>query len=306
LSKLELLSPDSLIDNQSIAAGLAPPASLIVLPAMETTRVVLRELIPNDYPLLYRMAMDAKTSFRWRYRSRQLSFEEFIPSLREGVLCQFAVLSKATSDVIGLVVCYNAHFRNGNAYLAIISRTDFLGTGLVMEGCELLVDYLFDCYGFSKLYAECPEFSLSTYRSGIGKFFEEEGRLLNHEYFMDRSWDLYILALHKSAWKSERSKRELRRTDLAMGLSEFKLTGAPGPDFSSIVKLFIAEWGLSQDEEYSEHTRLVEDLGLDSIAFLQAVVLLEDLGVFVDESVVRDLKTLGDIHFAILQRETST
>jgi acyl carrier protein len=50
-------------------------------------------------------------------------------------------------------------------------------------------------------------------------------------------------------------------------------------------------------QDLAPSTRLVEDLGFDSIAMFELILLLEDLAGFeIPEQVASDLKDLGDVH----------
>jgi len=271
-------------------------------PPLASPRVQLRELIPSDYPILYRLAMDPALSHRWRHRSRQLTFEEFVPSLTEGVLCQFAVVSTPALEVIGHVVCYRPDFRNRFAYLALQGIPEVQHTGLVMEAAELLVDYLFACFDFHKLYAECPGFSLPQYQSGLGEIFVEEGRLRDHERFLGRTWDFSILALYRSAWLDRKRRLSARRLAGDGALAALRSLDGRGPSFDDFAAWVAEEIGYVDVAALRPESRLVEDLGADSIAFVQLVELLEDLGANIDLESLLDLETMGDLHFTLIQR----
>ena len=270
-------------------------------PPTETARIALREAIPSDYPVLYRLAMDPAWGYRWRYRSRQLLFDEFVQSLREGVLCQFVVLAKPALEPIGLVICYNADFRNRRAYLAMHGAPAAMGSGLVMEGGRLLVDHLFACFDFDKLYAECPEFSMSSYRHGLGEVFVEEGRLRDYERYLGRSWDLSILAIHRSAWAERFRRHGPGRPGGPGPVRALRPVDGVAADFASFAACVEDLVPVPPGVALRPESRLVDDLGLDSISVLQIVELLEESGVVVENATLAGLQTLGDVHFALVQ-----
>ena len=75
------------------------------------------------------------------------------------------------------------------------------GRGILLEAGELLIDYLFSYWDFEKLCAECPEFNVGAFKSGLGGLLSEEGCLRNHERFLGRFWDLYLLAIYRDVWE---------------------------------------------------------------------------------------------------------
>jgi RimJ/RimL family protein N-acetyltransferase len=183
--------------DQSITESVAGPN-----PApLEGRRVALRPVWPDDHPFLYSLAVMPETGYRWRYRGMVPSYELFVRELTHGILAQFLVVDKKKNQAAGLVVCYSADMRHQYAHIAAIAAPEYLRTGVLLEASGLFVNYLFVTWPFRKLYGEAIDYAVHSYRSGLGRYFQQEGRLINHEYYGGRYWDLHIFALYRDTWE---------------------------------------------------------------------------------------------------------
>ncbi len=73
------------------------------------------------------------------------------------------------------------------------------GAGWPLEAGVLFCNYLFKNFNFRKLYVEVPGFNFGQLERGLGRFFEEEGRLSEHDYYDGRYWDLVIMTLDRGS-----------------------------------------------------------------------------------------------------------
>jgi hypothetical protein len=119
------------------------------------------------------------------------------------------VLDNSTPDeVLGIVVGYDADFRNGHAKVGAARFTDGTAHSLqFVRGAFLFFEYLFRGFPFRKLYLEVPEYNLAQFASGLDSLFELEGSLRAHTWFDDRYWDLHFLALSRDRWRTESTRR---------------------------------------------------------------------------------------------------
>lgn len=170
----------------------------------------LRPLAQNDYAYFYDLSLSAQNNARWRYRGSTPSPEQFVSDLWSGVQAQFVIETPESRKRAGLVVAYNADQANGTVYLATLIDNEYHRKVWPMEGILLFVDYLLQNWNFRKIYAETPEFSASQFSSGVGTFFEEEGRLRQHQYFQGKYWDFIIYALTRKLWE-ERGRAALEK-----------------------------------------------------------------------------------------------
>ena len=256
---------------------------------IHTSRIRLREVLPGDYLFLYSLATNPEHGFRWRFRNTIPSFEEFVGNLRApGMLVQLLIVSATTNEPLGIVICYQADFRNRHAYIAVQGRPDITGRGVVAEAAQVFIRYLFGCYDFEKLHAESYEFSLTSFGSVLNELFVEEGRLKNHERYLGRQWDLSIIAVYRNAWERfQVAQIEREAAPTRMSFEEFAMCLSEECDLPL--------------SEISETALLHEDLGCDSFAMLEILVLLESSSAPIPIAALLKIRTVGDLHFQYLQ-----
>ena len=124
--------------------------------------------------------------------------------LWHGVLVQFLVERVDSGERLGLVAAYGENARDGHCHLAALFRADTCVWPL--EALVLFVNFLFEEFGFNKLYADVVEYNLDAFGSAVGRWMECEGVLKEHEFHGGRRWDVYLLAL----WR-ERFRRDCER-----------------------------------------------------------------------------------------------
>jgi RimJ/RimL family protein N-acetyltransferase len=177
-----------------------PPRGVDAVPVLTGRHVRLRAVQQSDYPFLVELQSAPENLIRWRYRGATLSPEQIIQSLWQGVLAQFLVVRADTDQPVGLVVCYNPEFRHSYAYLAMIVTPECERSGWIFEANALFLTYLFEAFGFRKIYLEVIEFNYHKLASGDGTLFHVEGCLKDHEYHLGHRWHLYTLAIYRDEW----------------------------------------------------------------------------------------------------------
>lgn len=165
-----------------------------------TSTVALRPPVVDDYEFL-RVAEIMWLGPRWRHRGVVASPEDYGRYLWAGVLSQYLVVRRRDYERLGIVSLFNADTQNGHAEVSVarFSKTpsrDFL------EAVAGFLDHVFDNWPFRKLYFHVAEFNLSQLSSGIGHYFQIEGRLLDYIWAGDRYYDLVIMAMDRAAWTS--------------------------------------------------------------------------------------------------------
>jgi RimJ/RimL family protein N-acetyltransferase len=116
------------------------------------------------------------------------------------VLAQFLVVRSDTGEPVGLVACYNADFRHSYAYLAMIVAPQYEANGWPLEAAGVFLTYIFETFGFHKVYMESVEFNYRQLASGAGSLFHVEGCLRDHEYHLGQRWHQYTLAIYAQEW----------------------------------------------------------------------------------------------------------
>lgn len=187
--------------TDSSAPGPFPvPRSADTVARLTGRWVTLRPITPGDYEFLHRMTVDARTIVRWRPRGTTPSPEQFPQFLWQNVLAQFLVEQTDERIPVGTVTAYNADPRNSVVYLAVAITPEFEKSGWALEAVVIFIEYLFRVWNLRKVYIEAVEFNFAEYASGIGRFFQLEGCLRDHEYFEGQYWHVYISALYRENW----------------------------------------------------------------------------------------------------------
>jgi acyl carrier protein len=155
-------------------------------------------------------------------------------------------------------------------------------------GISLFLRYVFTYWEFEKLYMEVPEYNFPQFASGLGRFFEIEGRLRGHLKMGERSFDQLIVALyrdtaelHGARLRLDRGQRSLIGSEpAAMPAVTAAASAVPTTKWDPISwDEFVAEVAAIAQVpvgEVHEDTRVLEDLALDSLALAELGVVLVD------------------------------
>jgi hypothetical protein len=166
-------------------------------PPLRARHVYLQPITPADYQSLQMLELTGELASRWRHRGVTPSPDQWVQTLWAGVLAQFLVVGVASNKPIGRVVVYSPNFQDRYAYFAAMAFQPRERSPLMMLGTALFLRYVFRNWEFEKLYMEVPEYNLDQFASGLGRFFEIEGRLRGHLRMGGRAWDQLILALYR-------------------------------------------------------------------------------------------------------------
>jgi RimJ/RimL family protein N-acetyltransferase len=173
------------------------------MPPMSTQRVRLRPINERDRAFLYELMIAPEAGGRVRFAGATPSPEKVAATLWESVLAQFVIEGVKAGEPIGLVAITSANFRDGYAYVSALGLPSAQGPGLLVEAVLLAFNYAFLTWPFRKIYMEATEDSFELFRSGLGRFFQEEGRLREHSFWNGRYVDVRILAVYRSIWERE-------------------------------------------------------------------------------------------------------
>jgi RimJ/RimL family protein N-acetyltransferase len=169
-------------------------------PRLDGRHVVLVPITPGDYEYLYRISVLGENLFTWRLRGVLPSPENFIQQLWLGVFTQLKIVSVSTGEPAGLVLAYNADFRNQLVHFAMLTDPRAQGSGWSFEASTIFITYLFEAFPFRKIYLESYEFNYQRFSSGAGTVFNVEGCLRDYEFYQGRFWHKYILAIPRDGW----------------------------------------------------------------------------------------------------------
>jgi RimJ/RimL family protein N-acetyltransferase len=177
---LELVEPHDARDFRLPAGDIASGSGFTVR---------LRPLRPDDTPALYEAAMDPGSGFRWRYRGRTMSIDQFHQTLHDGVLAQFMVETLDGAAPIGLCVAYNHVSDGGHCHIAFQRvQTDAGQGGEMIEGLFLFLGHVFRSFPLRRVFFEIPEYNQYLVPGAHG-LLEPEGRLREYFFHDGRYWD---------------------------------------------------------------------------------------------------------------------
>jgi hypothetical protein len=165
-------------------------------------QVYLRAVLPGEYEDLYLRETSGVNARRGGLEGSTPAFDEWVRQRAAGSLARFVVLDSGDHRRLGLVTLFNADLRNGHAHLALTSFDATRPSPLVMIGAGLAIEHAFAPWPFHKLYMDVAEYDYDQLSSGVGRLFEEEGRLTGHHYLDGRHWDHHILALSRERWSA--------------------------------------------------------------------------------------------------------
>jgi len=182
------------------ALDVPQPRSADAAPVLAGREMRLRPVKQSDYPFLLDLQVEPDNLVRWRYRGTTPSPEQIVQTLWQSVLAQFVIARVDDDEPIGLIVCYNPDFRHGYAYLAMIILPRYEMTGWIFEAVALFLNYVFETFGFRKIYFEMLEFNYAKIASGAGSLFHVEACLRDHECHLGHRWHQYTLATYRDEW----------------------------------------------------------------------------------------------------------
>jgi RimJ/RimL family protein N-acetyltransferase len=167
---------------------------------MSTRRIRLRVITDRDSHFLYEIMTSPQSGGRVRFAGATPSPEKIASSLWEGVLAQFIIEGIGSEKPLGLIAITSPNFRDGFAYISALGPTEAQGLGLIAEGVLLGFHYAFTTWPFRKIYMEATEESYQAFKSGLGRFFVNEGQLKEHVFWNGHFMDLLILAVYRETW----------------------------------------------------------------------------------------------------------
>jgi acyl carrier protein len=267
-------------DDQRVEAFLTPP--------LRARHVYLKPVMPSDYPFLQALETAGDPASRWQHRGVTRSPDEWAQTLWSGVLAQFIVVGVTSNKPIGRVVAYQPNFQDRYAYFAAMRFEPKDRSPMMILGITLFLRYVFSYWEFEKLYMEVPEYNFSQFSSGLGRFFEIEGRLRGHLKVGTRAWDQLIVAIYRETAAARGARLRLDRgqrsvisaEDAPMASVVGEPSAVPEPKWRSITweefATEVAEIAQVAAAEVGPDTKVLEDLALDSLALAELGVVLVD------------------------------
>src|SRR4051794_6516541 len=178
----------------------------LATPSLQGRHVYLRAPTPDDYPLLHRMETSSAVGPSWRLRGATPPPDQWAQAMTQGVLAQFLVVGRKTNSPVGIVTAYQPMFQDRHANVAAARFDPRHRSPAMIFGFAIFLQYVFGCWDLRKLYMEVAEYNFPQFESGLGRFFELEGRLREHLYLGGKYWDQLQLAIYRDRWQEQGAK----------------------------------------------------------------------------------------------------
>jgi len=165
-----------------------------------TDAYYMRPILQADYEQLYFAALEPVNGFRWRYRGRTPSMDEFVRGLSAGSLAEF-VFARTDKNQIGAYCVAYEHDANAGHCAFAVQRLNFdtAFDTCVIESVGLFLNYLFETFSLRKVFAHIPEYNLPSFGL-LRDVFEREGERTDYYWYGGRHWSEVTISTSTQAW----------------------------------------------------------------------------------------------------------
>lgn len=179
----------------------------IEIPILTGKHVSLRPITRDDYKHIFNWQSDTRQLHLWWADRDIFTYEEFVEDmdrrLRRFIHTIFMIETgdDQNKKPAGLVYNYNTSRIDRYTYLCAYLSPEYIRKRMGPEACKLFLDYLFQYYGFRKIYAEIFSYNQGSLRLARWNGFAQEGCLKDYRWFGNRYWDLHILAITEDEFR---------------------------------------------------------------------------------------------------------
>lgn len=254
---------------------------------MSSIELIPCSLVPMES--LYEVLYLGGAAATWRTRGRTVSMEVFASLIMANGDASFGVVDKAEGGrLVGHVGLYNYDQVSGVASLAAffdqrVASHDWIAA----IGLRTFLDYVFNVIGLRKIHFEMPDSRQRSLRNSVERLpvVRAEGVLKGHV----RIGSEYCDMLQFAVWSDDFAALGVDLADENVE-REFDQSGY------ALVQACLGEMGYIPDDQLSGGVRLVEDLGLDSLALIELWVALEDRrGWQLDDEALASVQSVQDL-----------
>jgi len=187
-----------------------------------TRRVRLRPVEPGDYVALHAMEDDPASLSTWRYRGELPPIEEYETRLWEQSTAIHLVESRATGDLLGYCQLYDMEPRSQSGWFSVYAAPGHRGSGLVMEGNMLFLEWAFAQWPVRWLYAHCLAANYRSFSSTVRRGeCHDLGVLRGRAILDDQPHDVHVVGFERELWGASAVRR---RTVAAMAAAAAQST----------------------------------------------------------------------------------
>ncbi|MGB2694316.1 MAG: GNAT family protein [Dehalococcoidia bacterium] len=199
-------------DNLDGPVGLPQPPRPAAVESVRSAVgrwVILRPVLPPDYPVLYSWAADLRSLYLWSFDRRVPSYQDFVArvenSLRETQ--SYLIAEKSVGTPIGFCQGYDMNLAEGWASFLLYVVEGYRKRPHPAEAGIILLDILFKYFPLRKVYADVFEYNEDSFDILVNNGgFREEARLPNHIWYEDRYWAVIKLALYREDYYLARER----------------------------------------------------------------------------------------------------
>jgi len=156
---------------------------------------------PADIEAIYELSVEGTNWTRWIFRGGNVSPSDVAARVfQPGVLTQVVARSHSGGAIGAHLIAYEA--QRYHVKVGIVTSGTWQLTGLPVEAMLFFMDFLFGNWPFRKLYIEMMGSEWERQHS-LGRVFEVEGRLSQHDYYNGQFDDLVIGACSRDRFLRE-------------------------------------------------------------------------------------------------------
>lgn len=171
------------------------------IPAINTERLILRRILPEDAPQMYAYSCnDTVTKYLlWETHPALEYTQNYIGFLQErydlGDFYDWALIHRATDTMIGSCGFTSIDLPNNSAEIGYVLHPDYWGQGYMTEAVKAVLDFGFQTLCLSRVSAVCMKENKASLRVMEKCGMRCEGLLRSAVYAKGKQCDVYLSAI---------------------------------------------------------------------------------------------------------------
>ena len=148
---------------------------------------------------------------RWPRSEIGLSRTSFESGLWHLGNVNYVAIARSTGRIVGLVQGINEDRENGTVGLSVVLEPDLWRQGWPFEAVVLMLDLLFEWFGYRKVYCQFADSTRHGLFGAMGKWLNHEATLERHQRRGEQWEDWHIYSIFRRQWDSSLAARVTRR-----------------------------------------------------------------------------------------------
>jgi len=185
---------------------------------IKTTRLLLREFVPDDWESVFIYRNDPR--YRRFYPGDAESeaearvFVEWMIEQQKSVPRKTYQLAITLPERAGIIGNAGIRLRGQGGHETAVSQADigyeldprYWGQGYATEAAGAVLDFGFETLGVHRIWSQCISENRASAHVLEKLGMRREGRLHEHEFFKERYWDTLIYAILVDGWRPNQVK----------------------------------------------------------------------------------------------------